>query len=150
MKPEDFIKEYLPYATKCEESFKVPRMVTLAQAALESAWGEHAPEYNFFGIKAGKGWTGKVQKFMTHEYVKGKRVSVLADFRAYDSPYESFRDHAELLQRRWPKAFEYSDPVQFVKSMQTEHLYAYATDPYYVDSITKVIHSIERRLQEAV
>jgi flagellar protein FlgJ len=48
------------------------------------------PSYNLFGIKAGKGWTGKVAEVTTTEYMNGEARKTTAKFRAYDS-YESFR-----------------------------------------------------------
>lgn len=65
--PAQFTAAYLPFARSSEISTGVPALVTMAQAALESGWGAHAPGYNFFGIKAGSSWSGKVQKLKTWE-----------------------------------------------------------------------------------
>ncbi len=41
----------LPHALAAQALTGVPASVSLAQAALESGWGRHAPGHNFFGIK---------------------------------------------------------------------------------------------------
>ena len=65
--PVDFIKKYFVAAKQSEASTGVPALVTIAQAGIESAWGKSAPGNNFFGVKAGKSWTGETQKLKTWE-----------------------------------------------------------------------------------
>lgn len=139
MIPSKFVEEYSAFAKQNELNTGVPYLVTLAQAALESGWGKNAPRNNFFGIKAGKSWKGSTQLLWTKEYENGQWRAVKASFRAYDSPLESFRDHANLLKKRFPKAFNYKDPVEFITSVQTEHPYKYATDKDYVNKVNKII-----------
>lgn len=130
MIPIDFFRTYFPAAKENEKKTGVPWQVTLAQAALESAWGKHAPGNNFFGIKADPTWTGRVQTLRTREVINGVGVFVQARFRAYDSPEESFADHANFL-RRWPrysKAFATLDPYAFARIVAAA---GYATDPNY-------------------
>ena len=142
MTVKEFTDKYKPFAVENEQETGVPYLVTLAQAALESGWGKHAPSYNFFGIKAGKSWKGKVQLLNTKEFVNGKWITIKDKFRAYDTPLDSFRDHAELLKKRWDKAFRHKDPIEFIYSVQNEHKYKYATDPGYVDKIRKIVNMI--------
>ncbi|KAI3473778.1 hypothetical protein Pfo_031443 [Paulownia fortunei] len=75
--------------------------VTVAQAILESGWGQStlasAPYYNLFGIKQGTGWQGSIVNMNTSEYVNGKWVTVLAPFRSYSSQMASFQDHTNFL-----------------------------------------------------
>ena len=52
MTPKDFVKKYKPFALESEKKTGISHLFTLAQAALESRWGERAEGYNFFGIKA--------------------------------------------------------------------------------------------------
>ena len=148
---KEFYKTYKAFALAIETEKKVPYLVTLAQAGLESAWGKHAPGHNFFGIKAGKSWKGRTQLLNTKEFVNGKMISVKAPFRAYDTIIDCFRDYADVLIRRFPKAFNYSSAIIFVNSLQTEHDYKYATDPDYVTKITKIINTflkLERQEKE--
>jgi flagellar protein FlgJ len=77
----------------------------LGQAGHETGWGKQrnqeqadgSTSFNLFGIKAGKGWTGKVAEITTTEYINGVPRKVVAKFRAYDSYEDSFRDYARLI-----------------------------------------------------
>jgi flagellar protein FlgJ len=78
----------------------------LGQAGHETGWGKSAikkadgsDSFNLFGIKATKGWTGKVAEVTTTEYINGVPRKVEAKFRAYDSYEESFRDYARLISQ---------------------------------------------------
>lgn len=51
----DFISSYLPLARKAGESFRINPIVILAQAVIESGWGQSdlaREHHNFFGITA--------------------------------------------------------------------------------------------------
>lgn len=144
MAPKDFVKIYLFDAVKSQVVTNVPLLVTLAQAALESSWGDKAPGNNFFGIKAGSTWKGETQLLWTKEFQNGKMEKVQALFRKYDSAAQSFADHGLLLKKRWPKAFQFSDPMGFIRSVQNDHDYRYATDPNYVVLIQKLIDQISK------
>lgn len=142
MTPKEFVEAYLFDAVKNQVETGVPLLVTLSQAALESGWGKYAKGNNFFGIKA-FGWSGETVDSRTVEFIEDKPVSITAKFRKYNSPAESFKDHAELLLRKYRKAFEFSDPVRFVRSMQNDHGYKYATDPNYAEKIGKLVERIK-------
>ncbi len=82
----------------------VPASVTVAQAILESGWGETglAQKYNnFFGIKANQDQLADHDycEFQTAEYENGQRVLVEADFAQYSTPEECFTAHGQLLCR---------------------------------------------------
>lgn len=142
MTPKEFVETYLFDAVKSQVITGVPLLVTLSQAALESGWGKHANGFNFFGIKAGKSWKGETQLLWTREYENKKWIKVQAEFRKYPYPSQSFADHGILIKKRWPKAFSYSDPVGFIRSIQFDHDKPYATDPNYVESIQKIVKMI--------
>lgn len=144
MKPQEFVKKYLFDAVKSYVATNVPVTITLAQAALESSWGEKAPGNNFFGIKATASWKGETQLLLTKEFENGKWIKVQAPFRKYLTPSQSFADHGLLLKRRWPKAFLFSDPIGFIRSVQNDHEYQYATDPNYVELIQKLVDQISK------
>lgn len=148
MRVSEFINKFYPAAKKNEEEYKVPALLTLAQAALESGWGEHAPKNNFFGIKAGKSWGGKVQYLKTTEVVGGKTVKVEAPFRAYSSPEECFADHAEVIKKNWSKVLKTDDPRKAVKYLQEKQNKVYATDPAYEPKILRIIEMLEHQLQK--
>lgn len=80
----------------------------------------------------------------THEYKNGKREKVLDSFRKYISPSQSFADHGLLLKKGWPKAFNFCDPTEFIKSVQNDHDYQYATDPDYVTKIQTLVNLLSK------
>jgi len=63
----EFLIKFYPFAKEAESRSKIPAFFILAQAGLESRWGNSAPGNNFFGKKAFSSWTGKVQKLKTWE-----------------------------------------------------------------------------------
>ncbi len=97
----NFINSIIKGAVESYKKYGVLPSLTLAQAILESGWGESGLSANYnnlFGIKAGSGWTGKRANMRTSEQNSdGSYVSIYSDFRAYDSPEESIEDHAKLL-----------------------------------------------------
>lgn len=160
MTKKDFYNKYSEYAKANQEASGVPYLVCLAQAAVESGWGDKTPGNNFFGIKTGKTWTGDKQLLTTTEIhntavVKypeiisirkldnGKYEYRVKDwFRAYETPLSCFRDYAEFLKKRFIKAFAYREPESFIYSVQKEHPYKYATDPKYAQTVIKIIQQL--------
>lgn len=110
----------------------VPASVIAAQAGLESRFGKSAPGNNYFGIKAGKSWSGGVQRLMTTEYVNGKKVRVKEPFRKYATMEDSFTDWANLIARRYPAVLEATTPQEAFQALKTG---GYATDPKYVSKL---------------
>ncbi|MGL4374219.1 MAG: glycoside hydrolase family 73 protein, partial [Turicibacter sp.] len=71
--------------------------ITIAQAILESNWGQSKlalEAKNLFGIKVGVGWEGEI---MTYETREGFDQVVIDDFRKYESVGDSVTDHATFL-----------------------------------------------------
>lgn len=84
----------------------VPHHLILAQAALESGWGQRQirrengePSYNLFGVKASGNWKGPVTEITTTEYENGEAKKVKAKFRVYSSYLEALSDYVGLLTR---------------------------------------------------
>lgn len=161
MTPETFIATYRPYAETSEKETGISAVFVLAQAALESGWGKHAPRFNFFGVKAGPGWKGLTQLLTTREVHSTATVSypvivsitprqdgrfayVVKDtFRAYRDAAEAFTDHARffLANRRYRQALEVKhDPEAFARSIAKA---GYATDPMYERTLVSVIRRIK-------
>lgn len=111
----DFISSYLPLARKAGESFRINPVVILAQAVIESGWGQSdlAREYhNFFGITAyGKKnvwWKGEGIELGVHSL----------RFRVYDTPQDSFMDYARLIRHAYTPAADVSNnPQAFARSI---------------------------------
>ncbi len=146
-KPEDFVSAVWSHAKEAAKLTGIPEHFMIAQAALESGWGEHeirhadnSPSFNLFGIKAGKSWDGAVVEVVTTEYVNGVAEKMSEKFRAYNSYAESFQDYANLLSSnpRYQAVLESQDASGFAYGLQRA---GYATDPMYADKLIRIINS---------
>lgn len=144
--PETFIASLWPYALEVERETGIDARVMLAQSALETGWGKHPilkqngdASFNMFGIKAHAGWSGDAASITTTEYREGVAIKERAQFRAYGSYAESFRDYANFLKtnERYQAALsQQDDPKQFAQALQQS---GYATDPRYGDKIGRIL-----------
>ena len=168
MTPKEFIKQYKPFALETERKTGISHLFILAQAALETGWGERGVGNNFFGIKVPKNLVSstpneKKQLLFTTEVLNsptpnpqqfpkiisiskrtdGKWLYRVQDwFRKYDTPKECFTDHAELFFRnkRYAKALLVkSDPYKFAEEVAKA---GYATATNYADSLKNIITKI--------
>lgn len=101
MLPKDFFIKYAAAAIVTCKGTGLLVSVALAQAALESGWGESKlakQGFNFGGIKAGKSWKGKVLTFQTKEEVNKKLITITDGFRAYPTPEAYFADRVLLFR----------------------------------------------------
>lgn len=81
------------------KEYKILPSITIAQAILESSWGESSlsNKYNnLFGIKADSSWKGE---YVTLETLEHKDTMVNSKFRKYDNRGTSIKDHAEFLYK---------------------------------------------------
>ena len=164
MTPKEFINQYKPFALETERKTGISHLFTLAQAALESGWGERGVGNNFFGIKATKDTpANNKQLFKTTEVLNapnlgykfpqvmsiyqlpsGKYKYEVKDwFRKYATPEECITDHAQFFfkNKRYAKALEVkADPYKFAEEVAKA---GYATAPDYANSLKKVIKMLE-------
>ena len=150
-----FIQRHGDAAREVAKESGLPADFMLAQAAHETGWGrarmkasDGTDAHNLFGIKAGPGWKGKVAEVTTTEYVNGQARKMVAKFRAYDSPEDSFRDYAKLLtgNQRYAQAVASvqaapDNGAAFAKHLQKA---GYATDPDYASKLARVINTTVR------
>jgi flagellar protein FlgJ len=139
MTPQEFISAIAPAAVESMARTKIPASFVIAEAALESGWGGHAPGMNLFGVKADASWHGAVTIQRTREVVDSKSVFIDARFRAYTDWLGSITDHAGFLldMPRYKPAFEHCDDSKaFTIAVADEH---YATAPDYAKKIIEVI-----------
>ena len=162
MTPKEFIKQYKPFALETERKTGISHLFILAQAALESGWGERTFGNMLFGIKARPETPAdKKQLLRTTEVLSSanavfpkifsikKRAdgkytySVLDWFRKYETQEECFTDHAQFffINKRYAKALLVrSDPYKFAEEVAKA---GYATAPNYADSLKKIIKKLE-------
>lgn len=147
----EFVRSHASAAERVAQASGIPAAYMLGQAGHETGWGKSeirnadgSNSFNLFGIKAGKGWTGKVAEITTTEYVAGEPRKVVAKFRAYDSFEESFRDYAQLINNspRYEQARAQTGSAQaYASELQKA---GYATDPQYANKLGRAIESTQR------
>lgn len=146
--PEEFVRSLRPMADQAAARLGVDADTLLAQAALETGWGQHviardgASSNNFFNIKADSRWGGESVSRQTLEYRDGVAVRETASFRAYPSAQAAFDDYAEFVSGspRYADALKADTPDQFLRELQQA---GYATDPAYADKILAVRAAID-------
>jgi flagellar protein FlgJ len=147
---EEFIRELWPCAQEAGRELGIDPKHLLAQAALETGWGQSLPcdtdgstSFNLFGIKAGTSWNGSSVAVRTLEFEGGVAVQKRERFRAYDSAAESFRDYVALLRDnpRYSAALNTgSDATAFAGALQRG---GYATDPAYARKIASIAQNLD-------
>jgi|OM-RGC.v1.023929158 flagellar rod assembly protein/muramidase FlgJ len=135
--PSEFIMRLTSAAVASAKATGVPASITLAQAALESGWGESAlakTGNNLFGIKADSLWRGQTLTMNTKEFIKGHWVVVPALWRKYPSWQSSIDDHAAFLKQtpRYKACFLCTTSPAFARALAQA---GYATDPDYANKL---------------
>lgn len=144
MKPDDFIALIGPTAQASAATTTIPASFTIAEAALESGWGESLlakQGCNLFGVKADASWTGDTLTMPTREVVNGVSVTMGAKWRKYATWQDSIDDHAQffLKNERYKNALVcVNDSEAFARAIAADH---YATDPAYADKIIATMRS---------
>ncbi|MCP4406973.1 MAG: flagellar assembly peptidoglycan hydrolase FlgJ [Gammaproteobacteria bacterium] len=143
---DQFVQRLWPAAEKAGRSLGVAPEVLIAQAALETGWGQHMvhdakgeSSHNLFGIKADRRWQGPWMGMRTLEYQDGIAVQGRAAFRAYGSVEASFVDYVRFLQQnpRYGSVLEQGqNPEAFLQGLQEA---GYATDPNYASKIRSIL-----------
>lgn len=164
MKPEQFVLTYYPFAKLSAAKTQIPALAVMAQAALESGWGEAAPGNMLFGVKDTDGVNGNEQLVTTTEYsrradlkfplilsvtpvvMEGQKYfkyKVKDYFRKYDTPEQSFTDHADffLKNKRYKSALLQTDPYRFIDEIAKA---GYATAPNYAGTLKNIAKEIEQ------
>lgn len=143
----EFIDMVSPGAIETYKSYGIFPSVTIAQAILESSWGrsDKASQCNnIFGIKADKSWAGEKMELPTTEWVDGKCVPAMAEWRVYPSFNESIEDHGRFLYTRpWYARAGVFDAANYKEQIIAIKNAGYATDPKYADKICSLIERYE-------
>ena len=146
--PEAFLDKLWPAAEEAAAKLQLAPEALLAQAALETGWGRHVmrhhsgdSSHNLFGIKADSRWQGEKVRVSTLEYRDGVPLKTRANFRAYSSFEDSFRDYVDFVQRN-PRYRDALDKTQDAKAYFGALQQAgYATDPAYAEKIQRILDS---------
>jgi flagellar protein FlgJ len=145
--PAEFINRMMPSIKTAAGSLGVNPMGLMAQAALETGWGQRmprnsdgSPSYNMFGIKAGEGWTGPKALADSMEVTNGVAAPKRTAFRSYGSIEESVNDFATLLKNspRYKDALAAgANPFAYAARIGSS---GYATDPDYGNKLNEILH----------
>jgi flagellar protein FlgJ len=114
----------------------VPPVAVLAQAALETGWGNSMPGNNVFGIKASGDEPSSTEA--THEMVDGAMVSETANFRDYPTPLDCVSDYIRLIQSNFQTVIGQGTVAGFAQALQSG---GYATDSGYASKIITIAQS---------
>ncbi len=152
----DFVRDLWPHAQEAGRQLGVDPRNLIAQAALETNWGQNVPpggtgrsSNNLFGIKASSDWNGASVASPTIEFQDGVQNTVNARFRAYSTPGQSFADYVALLRAnpRYSGALNTGADVRaFAAALQRG---GYATDPDYASKISALAHRVNGALTAA-
>lgn len=129
---ESFIKATGAAAQLSAKQYGVPASITIAQAIIESGWGQTqlaVKANNYFGVKAVQGQ--EYVEYRTTEFIKGVEEHPLADFAKYETVAGSFAAHAKLLATvpRYAPAMKVAkDPAAFAAAIKA---CGYSTAPDY-------------------
>ena len=141
----NFINKYADTVRKVSKKYGIYGSIQLAQAALESSWGQSSlttSALNFFGVKGD--YNGASVTVPTKENENGKWITIIAAFRKYPNATASFTDNAKLLVNgpgfnvnyyagTWRKnAATYVAAANALTG-------TYATDPNYAAKIIQII-----------
>ncbi|GLR07526.1 flagellar assembly peptidoglycan hydrolase FlgJ [Mixta theicola] len=151
-----FISRLLAPAVEVSRRTGIPHQLIIAQAALESGWGNKEirrengqPSYNLFGIKATPDWKGETAEITTTEYINGVAKKVKAAFRVYHSYTDALHDYSALLvnNSRYKNVTLAKTPEQAAHALQDG---GYATDPQYAKKLIGIMQQIKSNLTQAV
>ncbi len=145
--PEAFVSALMPGVEAAARELGVSPRILMAQAALETGWGQHLPadadaaSFNLFGIKADSSWRGDSVEAMTTEYQDGQPDSCIAKFRRYTDYSESVQDYVRFIQDqpRYAAALDHGGSDQ--RYIQALSEAGYATDPHYAARVLQVADS---------
>lgn len=141
---QEFLDKAIPAATTASSKYGTYTSVMLAQAAVESAWGQSGlaqePNNNLFGIKGS--YNGQSVNMNTGEYGNGGYYTTNARFRKYPSYTESFEDNGALLRNQMGNYYSgtwVENSNNYAQATQNGLQGKYATDPNYAKTLNSVI-----------
>jgi flagellar protein FlgJ len=149
---DSFISRLMSPAREVARHSGIPHQLIIAQAALESGWGNREipttygkPSHNLFGIKATPDWKGETTEITTSEFINGAMRKVKASFRVYKNYAEALADYASFLTAnpRYQKVINSQSVEKAVDALQEG---GYATDPNYAKKLMNIVHYVQSNL----
>lgn len=144
MTKEIFIEKIAKYVCKYAPDYDIlcPSAV-IAQAILESGWGESALAaryHNYFGLKCGTLWKGKSVNLETQEeYSPGTLSTITDNFRVYGSMEDGVKGYFEFIQLdRYKNLKGIREPDLYLSTIKDD---GYATSSTYKQSCMDIVES---------
>jgi flagellar protein FlgJ len=136
-------RKLIKEAYKAKKITGLPASIVASQAILETGWLKYIPKdyitgetsNNLFGIKAS---SQPYVQCLTHEYIKGNYVEILAKFKKFKNYEESFIAYGDLINHssRYRKAVAVKDdPRAYIREIWKA---GYATDNLYPEKVLAV------------
>lgn len=148
-KRQEFLATVAPIAQKLQRQYGVLASISMAQAALESDFGQSqlGSDYNnLYGVKTEATDPDGVD-FPTLEYVDDEWIEIIDRFKVYPSWEVSMESHAILIHQgtSWDPSYyqavlEGDNYVEQAKGLQES---GYATDPTYADKLIDMIENYD-------
>lgn len=140
-KSQQFIQSVAQGAIDGWNQYKVLPSITVAQAILESGWGQSGlsqQAHNLFGIKGS--YNGQYVTMSTREVINGRSVYVNANFRAYPNNSASVADHGRFLNvnSRYANLLGDTNYVSVANKLRQD---GYATDPNYASMLINLVRT---------
>ena len=131
----DFVNMMLPYAIAVGKKTGLDPRLVIAQSALETGYGQSAPNNNYFGVKS-HGKQGGATMATTEVY-NGQPTRVNDSFRTYSDPGQSAADYAQFLldNPRYRGVLAETTLGGQINAMGSS---GYATDPQYADKLRAI------------
>jgi flagellar protein FlgJ len=163
----EYVRQLWADALKATQGTKLFPEVLVTQHILESGYSPSKlakDANNYFGIKAGTTWAGRVISAPTIEYINGSAVKVPGNWKIYATRADALRDKqsaASLFRVYANRSEGFSGWVKFLQSNPRysragvfqaktvpEQFAAlaragYATDPRYVDKLASIYAKIK-------
>ncbi len=119
-----------------------PKSIIIAQAILESSWGESSlskDSSNYFGIKGE--YQGNYVLVPTQEFQNGTWISIEDKFKKYPDLSSSIDDYLELMTLpRYRGVLHASNYEEAANALVSG---GYATDPSYASKLINIIESYD-------
>ena len=152
MTDNEFINEIAPIVQKYAKAYDYDVCsAIIAQACLESAFGRSTLGYkyhNYFGMKAGAGWTGRSVNLQTkEEYTPGQLTTIRDAFRVYSNMDEGVKGYFEFIQYpRYGNLRFATTPEEYLTMIRAD---GYATSTQYVSNNLRIVDAYNLRRFDA-
>ncbi len=135
---KNYVRRFAPIALQEMKQFGIPASITLAQGLLESNAGESrlaVESNNHFGIKCRSKCRGCTCRNYSDD-------DIYDMFRVFDSAWESYREHSELLNNgRYNHLKKYgNDYKNWAHGLKKA---GYATDKRYAEKLIQIIEFLD-------